>query len=325
MGGELDALDAKLSKAIEDAEREQRSADLAERYQRFTGSEDNAGPWLPGLQSFQQLRLEGRAVGTTGAFIPVQYANTYFDLLRKRTAVLAAGPVRMNIEEAGSLKVPRVTSAITVGSVAEGVAITPADPTLSDITLDPKKIAAMTLVNSEAVDDSRPELRGVVGNSLVRDLAVELDRQLVTGDGTSNTLTGLRNITGFTTGAATGANGGALSFDFLADTMGAADTANLDSERLAWFMHSRSWASIRKLKDSQLRPIFALNPASDLQRSIFGAPVFLSNSLSITETVGTSTDCSTIMLVDMSQVVVGVARDVLLEYSSDFGGVPGAV
>lgn len=44
--------------------------------------------------------------------------------------------------------------------------------------------------------------------------------------------------------------------------------------------------------------------------SIFGRPVYLSNSLSIAETAGTSTDTTVIILADMSQVVVAVSRDI---------------
>jgi HK97 family phage major capsid protein len=66
---------------------------------------------------------------------------------------------------------------------------------------------------------------------------------------------------------------------------------------------------VRKLQDTTDRPIVAIDPTVGVRPSIFGRPVFISNSLSITETVGTSTDCSVILLCDTSQVVVAVARD----------------
>jgi HK97 family phage major capsid protein len=52
--------------------------------------------------------------------------------------------------------------------------------------------------------------------------------------------------------------------------------------------------------------------------SIWGKPVFISNSVPITQTVGTSTDCSTILLADMSRVVVGQSRAVELMMSVDY-------
>lgn len=273
-------------------------------------------PWLPGIREYRKLQT--KAIGTTGAFIPVAYAGTFFDLLRKRTAVLAAGPVIIPVRSAGSIRVPKVTSSVTIAGIAEGAAITPADPGLGDILLDPKKYGALTLVNREAIEDSAPQLREVVANALIRDLAVELDRQLVTGDGIGANLRGLRNVAGVTAGPSLGANGASLTYAHLADTMAAAEQANADPDRLAWIMHARTWGSVRKLADTSGQPVFNTDPSTGLRPSIFGRPVFISNSLSITETAGTSTDTSVIMLADMSQVVVAVARDLEMLVSDQY-------
>lgn len=274
--------------------------------------------WLPSLHEYRQMQNEQRAVGTSGAFIPVSYSDQFFEHLRKKTSVLAAGPVIIPIEHAGSLKVPTTTASVTVIGTAEAGTITPSDPTLANVTLDPKKFAAMTLVNSEAIDDSSPQIRELVANILISDLAVELDKQLIIGSGSGNDLTGLRNISSPTDGPSTGAAGTALTFDILADTVAAAETANLDPDKLVWFMHSRTWNSVRKLKDTATRPIVAVDPTVGVPKSLFGRPVFTSNNLSIAETVGGNSDCSTILLVDMSRILVGVARNIEVQISTDY-------
>lgn len=322
---EIRAFDERITELTEETKRGGRPTDGAlavrraqERHFGNAGSPESRDCWLPGLAEYRELQTEQRAVGTSGAFIPQATAGTYFDLLRKRTAVLAAGPVMIPVEHAGSIKVPKVTSAVTIAGLPENTAITPADPGLGDITLDPKKFGAMTLVAREAVEDSRPELRQVVANSLIRDTAVELDKQLVTGDGAGNNLRGLRNTTGATAGPSTGANGGALTFAFLADTLAAYDGANADPDSAAWIMHARTWSSVRKLVDTQQRPIVSIDPTEGVRPTLWGKPVYISNSLSITETQGTSTDCSSIILADMSQVVVAVARTIELVMSEHF-------
>jgi HK97 family phage major capsid protein len=95
----------------------------------------------------------------------------------------------------------------------------------------------------EAVEDSNPDLRNIVANSLIKDTGVELDRQFVVGDGTGQNMRGLLNISGVTAGPSTGTNGGSLSasgtgFGFLADTLAAYDSTNADPDRAAWIMHS---------------------------------------------------------------------------------------
>lgn len=278
--------------------------------------------WLPGLGEYRNLQAEQRAVGTAGAFIPVEYYGTFWDQLRKRVGVLNAGPVLIDVEGAHSVKVPLVNASVTVGTIAEAAAITPSDPGLSNIQLTPKKLAAMTLVDREAVEDSNPALLTVVQNSLVKDFAVALDAQLAAGDGTGSNMTGLLNLAGVTAGPSLGANGASLSatagFGFLADTLSAYEQANADPDKAAWLMHARTWASVRKITDSQGRPIFAADPTQSLRPTLLGKPVFVSNSLPIAQTVGTSSDCSTIILADFSQVVVAVARGIEVMMSTDF-------
>lgn len=314
---EIKDYDARIAELTNEA-RNRATTEGAAAVVRAQGERSETRTWLPGIAEYRDLQAEQRAVGTSGAFIPVLGAATYFDLLRARTAVLAAGPVLLPVDGFGSVKVPKVSASVTVAGIPENTAITPDDPGLDEIELDPKKFGAMTLVAREAVEDSKPELRQVVANSLVRDTAVELDAQLVTGDGQGNNLLGLRNVTGLTAGPDTGTDGTSLTFDLLADTIGAADAANTDPDRLAWIMHSRTFSSVRKLTDTQGRPIVALDPTAGVRPSIFGKPVFVSNSLSVTETVGTSTDCSSILLADMSQVVVAVSRQPELMISEHY-------
>ena len=47
-------------------------------------------------------------------------------------------------------------------------------------------------------------------------------------------------------------------------------------------------------------------PTQDAARRLFGITVFVSSQISIAETQGSSNDCSFVVVVDMSQVVVGV-------------------
>ena len=282
----------------------------------------NAKTWLPSLHEYRELQHEQRAVGTTGAFIPVGYTNVYFDLLRKRTALLDAGPMVIETSGEGSIVVPKVTSAVTVGPIAENAQITPSDPGLGSITLDPKKFAAMTLVAREALEDSSPELRTVVSNSLIKDTAVELDRQLMVGSGSGGNILGLRNVSGVTAGPDTGTNGGSLSlvagYGYLADTLAAYEAANCDPDRAVFFMHSRTFNSVRKLVDSQGRPIVTTDVTAGLKPLLFGKPVYISNNLPINETKGTGTTCSSIILADMSEIVVATSRQVELMISTDF-------
>lgn len=311
---ELDALDERI-RELRDAEQRQAEPDVLALADRATRAA--ATRWLPSRREYREW--ESRAVGTSGnPLVPTGQANTWYDRLRARSVVLAAGPTIVAVEREGSLRVPTVTASVTVGTVAEGATIAPTDPTFASVTLDPKKLAALCLVNAEALDDSNPDVRAVVEADLIRSTATELDRQLLVGDGTGSNLTGLRNVAGVTSGPSLGANGGVPTLDAFADVVGALEAANGDLARAAWFMAPRTWSTIRKLKDAQSRYQLNPTPAGAEQRSLFGLPVFASTNVPVNETTGTSTDTSPVILADMSQVIVGRARDIEVAYSADF-------
>ena len=167
------------------------------------------------------------------------------------------------------------------------------------------------------MEDSSPQLLQVVSNALIRDLAVALDQQLIAGDGTGQNILGLRNIGGYTAGPSTGANGAPTSFTLLAQTVAAYEGANLDPERGVFFMNARTWGEVRALVDSAGRPLVSIDPLSALTPTLWGHKVFISNNLPITETQGTSTNCSTVLMIDMSQVYVAVSRQPEMRISQD--------
>ena len=268
-------------------------------------TERRAGELIPTLTEYRTVST------TTGAgFVPTRTHSSFFDQLRNRTSVLAANPVMINVMGAGSIEVPTVTSSVTVSGYEEAETITPSDPGLGVLSLDPKKFAAFTRATRESLEDSRPELRQVLGSSLLRDLSVALDKQMVAGDGTGNNLTGLRHIPNVTAGPDLGTDGGVPTFETLADIVGAFESANLDADRAAWFLNARTWNTVRKLVDNQNRPIVSVDPSKDVSRRLWGMPVYLSNNLPVDETQGASTDCSSILLCDMSQIVVAVSRQI---------------
>jgi len=53
-----------------------------------------------------------------------------------------------------------------------------------------------------------------------------------------------------------------------------------------------------------------------VKRAIYGVPVFVTSQISITETKGTNSDCSSIYVVDMSQIVPVFREDTRVEVDS---------
>jgi HK97 family phage major capsid protein len=107
-----------------------------------------------------------------------------------------------------------------------------------------------------------------------------------------------------------------VNVDPWADAMALLGLAN--AQATAIVMHPRTWSSLIKIKEAtgSVRPLLidaSGSPTQGVRPSIYGVPVFLSSQLSITETQGTSTDCSTSYVYQADQCVVVRRQDVEVE------------
>jgi HK97 family phage major capsid protein len=87
-------------------------------------------------------------------------------------------------------------------------------------------------------------------------------------------------------------------------------------------MHPRTWKALLKLKEQTTgnnKPLLsesAGSPTGGIQRSLYGVPVYLTSQLSITETQGTSNDCSSAYVMQASEVVAVRRAEARIEVDS---------
>jgi HK97 family phage major capsid protein len=328
LAGNLDSMRTRVAELADAAERRRRSEQVEARLGLIPAEGQTAGAgldtgdrtevrcWLPSTAEFHEWQTRAIASGSN-PFLPTHYYQNWFDRLRAASVVLAAGPQIIATNDT-SVSVPKITASITVSSYDENTAITAADPTLAATTLTPRKLAGLCLAANEALDDSDPSLRQLVADDLLRQTAVALDDQFLEGNGTAPNMRGVRNVSGVTAGPSLGANGGTPTLDTFADMVESLETANADLGRAAWFMHPRTWATVRQLKDADNRYQLQPDPTTGARRSLFGQPVWITTNITAAETVGTSTDCSWVALADMSQIVVAQRKQVEIEYDRSY-------
>lgn len=279
----------------------------------FVGSEKRTGYRLPSVAEYRALASTS---GTAGVLVPKEQSGSWFDMLRPSNKILAAGARVLTMHQR-ELVVPRISASTTVQMVAEGAPFTAADPSFSAVTLTSKKVGAFTYINNETLEDSDPSVRELCTYDHVKAVGKELERQFLQGDGTGNNLRGIRNFSGIGV-TSLGANGATPTLDNLADALGRFEGNDGTLSRAVWVMSPRSWATIRKIKDSQNKYQISPDPTKDGERSLFGIPVITSSVIVTNETVGTSTDCSWIALIDLDQIVIGQRKTVETTYDSSF-------
>src|SRR5690625_414835 len=106
-----------------------------------------------------------------------------------------AGQVSTVVQtDANEFRVPVVTDDPSAAWTAEGAEITADDPTLTEVTVKPSKLAGLTIISNELAADSSAAALQVVGDVLVRDLRRKVDAAFF-GSTTTNGPSGLGSLT----------------------------------------------------------------------------------------------------------------------------------
>lgn len=247
------------------------------------------------------------------SFTPGEYAGYFIDKLAAQSVALKSG-IRVIRTGRDSLVIPTWTSDTTAAWTPEAGTISSTDAAADSITATMRKLAALQAVSNEALTDSNPSLLDAVSAGLVRSVGLAFDLGVFEGSGTAPAIRGLKNVSGITLDSTLGTNGAVpTSLDTIATAIGTLLTANAGDPAIV--MHPRTWGTLLKLKELSTgsnKPLLSDATAS-APRQIYGRPVYLSAQLSITETKGTSTDCSSIYVFDPDQVVAVIREDVRVE------------
>lgn len=241
---------------------------------------------------------ESRALSDSISIAPPQVGQVLFDRLRAQAVMLQTGIRTMPIG-AKAETWPTITGDIAPAVYAEGLAITPSDPTFGSVTATPKKIAALVQLDNEVIDDSSPAAVSVLNDHLLKVFALTVDKQLLEGAGFPQ-ITGLKNLAGIQTLSA-GANGASATFDTLMDALALLDAVNVPRERVAVVGHTRNLATLRKLRSTANGEYLMESalPAMGLNANQF----YWTPQLSTNETMGTSTTTNSIYLFDTQNVI----------------------
>jgi len=235
----------------------------------------------------------------SSALAPTEFNTFVWDKLRAASVALASG-IPVVSTDRNDVQWPQITADATPGWTQEGGTITASDPTIASLTATPQKLAALVQLTNELIDDSEPAAVRVVTDHVNNILAHKLDLAVYEGSGTPPEITGFKTAAGGT--VSNGSNGGTLNgLGVFATAISNIETNN--GVAGAAVLHPRTWNSIRQMVDTTGRPLVSTG-SSDAPKSVFGVPVYLSSQLSIAETQGTATGCSSAYVYDTKAAAV---------------------
>lgn len=221
-----------------------------------------------------------------------QVASLLVQPLEAASIVLSNGV--QTFQTNSELRVPRLTSGATVGFVAEGANIPESGVAFDEIRMLPstlQSIKVITTVTNELVRQSVVGIDAALKTRLVTDVANGIDTALLSGTGAANTVKGILNFAGNTTGVFDNADP-----DTLMDGLAAAYSDNVQPTRI--FVSVADWAVMSKLKEStgSKRYLFEANVHDGPTYSFAGVPVVVSPKIPVGK----------VLIADMSKIAVAV-------------------
>jgi HK97 family phage major capsid protein len=221
----------------------------------------------------------------------------YIDLLRAALVIRGLG-ARILSDLTGNLDMPRLKAAATTGWVAENTALGTTDQQFDKVSLRPKHAGAIVELSRNMLMQTSPDVEQLVRADLAEVLARALDGAAISGTGASNDPTGILATSGIGN-VAVGTNGGALTYDLVADLWGAVADANALGQAMSFLGNTKVKRAASKLKDSQARP-YGLDVVFQGEQQAW------SNLVPSNLTKGTGTNLSALIYGNFSDLVIGL-------------------
>lgn len=285
------------------------------------------------------------AEGTTsggGALVPPQYLQEAFAYALVPGIVVRnlPGVTVMPVRTGTTVYLPREDVRAGAASVAEAGSLSNQDVTFAQQSITLKKQYGYRVFSNELLADADPAWGQFITKTLMRDVALYQDAQYLEGAGTGNFITGFAAYGSTTTGpvpgtSAASTNGGTITLDNIMDAIYNLRAVNVEPQQGSGFfiMHPRTLNTLSKIKDTTGNYIVSnfqgynapsvfggqLPGSNGPKAMLAGVPVYLTSQIGITNTVGTSTDCSNVYVGDASKVIVLERQGIELAFSDQVG------
>ena len=258
----MTARKAKMDQVAAAEERSEKIGALAERALKVENAvkADNDGDVLRAIATGEKRRaqFEIRALASAAATVPVTFADFVVVALTEGNPIYD-GATKLRTTTGEQITLPRVTANQTAAFVTEGSTISPADPTISSITLFANKIASLTLLSAELVRDAGFDILGTVGRQAGAQIAFVAGSAMAIGTGTVQP----QGFVSAATGLSTATKSGTVTATFfdaldLATVLYALNPSYRNTNTV-WHASTTAVSKLRKLQD--LNGQFVFQPA----------------------------------------------------------------
>lgn len=297
---ELDDIKAQINRTTKLFEKmaDEAVVNIAEEAHARSGHKKDVSPanqlfmkWLRGgdkaLTAEDWITIRNTMSTTTttegGHTVPTEVAASVIDVLKAYGGVREAASV-IQTENGNPINFPTSDGTSEVGElIAENTTATSADPTFGVVTLSTYKFSSKIVAAPfELLQDSAVDIEAFITRRIGDRLGRILNQYFTTGTGTSQPK-------GVVTAAASGKVGTTgqtltVIVDDLIDLVHSVDPAYRVSGNVRFMMNDASLKIIRKLKDSQNRPVFLPGYdglAGPMADTLLGYPITINQDMAV--------------------------------------------
>jgi len=225
----------------------------------------------------EELRImttNGVLAGSSNAssVVPVDFYDQLISYLIEVSGLLQTGPSVLNTAGGETIQVPVASAHITGTTVSQGATIPSADPAFSQKTLSSQKFGALTQLSRELIDDTAVDLLGYLAMSAGRAIGNAFGTALVNqGSGISGGV--LAGAAASVTGTSVTGTLGAPIYDNLVDLEYSVIAPYRQSRSCYWLAADKTIGALRKIKDSNGRPIWEPSAVLGAPDLLLGKPL----------------------------------------------------
>ena len=247
------------------------------------------------------------ASATGGVTVPtILDAASLIEFLRNRSLCMQMG-ARMLSGLTGILDIPRQTGVASTYWVGEGGSVSQSESTFDKITFTPKTVGVKSRMTRLMLLQSSIDIEAFVRQDIAQSIALEIDRTVINGSGSSNQPTGILVASGTTT-VSLGTNGAAPTWDALVQAETAVASINADIGSLGFMSTPQVRGRLKRtLKNpSAVNSDWIWENGSDpLIGMVNGYMMGITNQVPSNLTKGTGTGLSAIIFGNWADVMIG--------------------
>jgi HK97 family phage major capsid protein len=272
-----------------------------------TGDWSNAGFEK---EVFDNMKQKAQSIGSDtagGYIIPTEQIMGVIDLLREKIVVASMGASIMDNLYGNPIEIPKQTGGTTVYWVGEGTSITESELTLGQITLSPKKVAAMVKMSNQFIRMAQPSGEALVRRDIASGIALEIDRVCLRGSGSASQPKGIANTDSINTYALSGA---VPTFDTLINMEYEVELDKALNGKLGFIFHPAIKRTLIKSKVAQYSGdtagAYIIAPTSDAELANWvGYPFKTTTQVPINLTTGGGTNLTEIYFGNWEELIIG--------------------